>query len=52
MYSPKIAEHQIRTLYQLKLRTNKSMVQLVREALAQYLEKHSEEMANDDCSKE
>jgi len=39
MYSPKIKEHQVRALYQLKKKVKKPMTVLVEQALNEYLNK-------------
>jgi hypothetical protein len=39
MYSPKIKDELVRSLYQLKLQTNMPMTKLVNEAVIEYLEK-------------
>ena len=52
MYSPKIDEEQICRLYQLKLKTKKTIARMVREAVEEYLKKQKEGgRRNDDCSK-
>ena len=41
MYSPKIGEQHIPTLYRLGKRVKKPMTRLVEEAISQYLEKQT-----------
>lgn len=47
MYSPKIDENQIRRLYRLKHKTKKTIAQMVREAVEEYLKKQKEEKPNE-----
>lgn len=42
MYSPAIKPEQVRTLYQLKIKTGKKMTELVAEAIREYLARHSQ----------
>lgn len=40
MYSPKIREEHVCRLYRLKLKTKKTMVEMVRKAVERYLQQH------------
>ena len=43
MYTPKLSEYQIRELYQLKLKVNRPMTHLLRDAVNDYLNKQRKE---------